>query len=263
MDVDNQIFKWRWYPVKRRLQPEHILFEAGDKACHQGSKIIPIDNANSDDYIEKIPIFPCSITGCGEVFDNISRYESHYNTLHRNICTVCRRVFPSNYLLEIHLQEWHDAMFEILAAKQNMYQCLVEHCLEKFKSCKQRKKHMVELHHMPANYRFDKVKKNRKAQNAASKADEKNIKNDYGIVQQENKCMEDEESKTTGSAKRIFSYKVPKNICFGQGSARGFSRPGRGRGKHWHQTHKPTDKKTTVNIENIVMTDLTDALNVS
>ena len=44
----------------------------------------------------------------------------HYNAAHRNVCRECGRSLPTSHLLDLHLQEWHDAMFLILAARQNM-----------------------------------------------------------------------------------------------------------------------------------------------
>lgn len=57
-------------------------------------------------------------------------------------------------------------------------------------------------------------------------------------------------------------FRVPNQICFGQGSALGFQR-GRGRGnkgpkKHWHQTKK--GKNTAVDIESVDMKELAQAL---
>ncbi len=54
---------------------------------------------------------------------SLCRYEAHYNTVHRNVCSECRRTFPTNHLLEIHILEWHDSMFQLLADKQNMVGC--------------------------------------------------------------------------------------------------------------------------------------------
>lgn len=62
----------------------------------------------------------------------------------------------------------------------------------------------------------------------------------------------------------VFSYRVPKDISFGQGVPRGFlGSRGRGRGrgrqkkKHWHNT---SDSDTKVDIESVSMKDLSDAL---
>jgi len=49
-----------------------------------------------------------------------ARYEMHYNTLHRYVCSSCHRCFPTQHLLDLHLIEWHDAMFELQSASQKM-----------------------------------------------------------------------------------------------------------------------------------------------
>uniref|UniRef100_A0A8D0G256 Zinc finger protein 511 n=1 Tax=Sphenodon punctatus TaxID=8508 RepID=A0A8D0G256_SPHPU len=92
-------------------------------------------------------------------FDTLESYEHHYNTLHTNVCSSCKRAFPSGRLLDIHILEWHDSLFQIMAEKQDMYQCLTEGCVEKFKSSKERKDHLVRVHLYPSDFRFDKPKK--------------------------------------------------------------------------------------------------------
>ncbi|NXI74706.1 ZN511 protein, partial [Anseranas semipalmata] len=107
----------------------------------------------------RVSEFCCHISGCSQVFDTLESYEHHYNTLHRNVCSFCKRSFPSGHLLDIHILEWHDSLFQIMAEKQNMYKCLVEGCAEKFKSSKDRKDHLVTVHLYPADFRFDRPKK--------------------------------------------------------------------------------------------------------
>ena len=47
-------------------------------------------------------------------------YQLHYSDCHRNTCSICRRVFTTMHLLDLHVLEWHDVMFELLAQKRNM-----------------------------------------------------------------------------------------------------------------------------------------------
>uniref|UniRef100_A0A8C0E6J9 Zinc finger protein 511 n=1 Tax=Bubo bubo TaxID=30461 RepID=A0A8C0E6J9_BUBBB len=110
----------------------------------------------------------CHISGCCQVFDTLEGYEHHYNTLHRNVCSFCKRSFPSGHLLDIHILEWHDSLFQIMAEKQNMYKCLVEGCAEKLKSSKDRKDHLVTVHLYPADFRFDRPKKTKRMDKLAS-----------------------------------------------------------------------------------------------
>jgi len=57
-----------------------------------------------------------------------ARYEMHYNTLHRYVCSSCRRCFPTQHLLDLHLLEWHDTMFELQSASQTMV-CFVTYII--------------------------------------------------------------------------------------------------------------------------------------
>lgn len=72
--------------------------------------------------------FYCHISGCSQVFDTLEGYEHHYNALHRNVCSFCRRSFPSGHLLDIHISEWHDSLFQIMAEKQNMVRARLGPC---------------------------------------------------------------------------------------------------------------------------------------
>ncbi|XP_022355184.1 zinc finger protein 511 isoform X2 [Enhydra lutris kenyoni] len=109
----------------------------------------------------RVPEFTCQVAGCCQVFDSLENYEHHYHTLHRNVCSFCGRAFPSVHLLDVHILEWHDSLFQILSERQDMYQCLVEGCAERFRSGRDRKEHLVRRHLYPADFRFDKPKRSR------------------------------------------------------------------------------------------------------
>lgn len=89
-----------------------------------------------------VPEFTCQVSGCCQVFAALEDYQHHYHMLHGNTCSLCSRAFPSGHLLDVHILEWHDSLFQILAQRQDMYQCLVEGCPEKFKTSQDRKDHM-------------------------------------------------------------------------------------------------------------------------
>ncbi|EPY85338.1 ZNF511 protein-like protein [Camelus ferus] len=109
----------------------------------------------------RVPEFTCQVAGCCQVFDALEDFEHHYHTLHRNVCSFCKRAFPSGHLLDTHILEWHDSLFQILAERQDMYQCLVEGCTEKFRTSRDRKEHLVTRHLYPADFRFDKPRKSK------------------------------------------------------------------------------------------------------
>ncbi|GFR82692.1 zinc finger protein 511-like [Elysia marginata] len=81
-------------------------------------------------------------------------HESHYHTSHSFVCHVCRRVFVSNFLLEVHLEENHDSYFQVLSPRIDMYRCLVESCCLKFRTSDLRKDHLVTVHKFPAPFSF-------------------------------------------------------------------------------------------------------------
>ncbi|KAM9364152.1 zinc finger protein 511 [Pholidichthys leucotaenia] len=143
-----------------RLHKDHELFEDGDIHRHMYLQDL---YTSQTEHSTKLSVseFTCHISGCSVVFSTLEEYEHHYNSLHRHVCCSCRRSLPSARLLDIHIQEWHDSLFTILAQRQDMYQCLVEGCGQKFSTSKHRKDHLIRIHKYPPDFRFDKSKKER------------------------------------------------------------------------------------------------------
>ncbi|KAG8126730.1 hypothetical protein E2320_021807 [Naja naja] len=125
-----------------------------------------------------------------EVFNTLESYEHHYNMLHRNVCSSCKRAFPSTHLLDVHILEWHDSLFQIMAEKQNMYQCLVESCPEKFKSSKDRKDHLITVHQYPSDFRFDKSLKAQRKEKMRPSSKESNVPIDMTVEDSEQSHVE-------------------------------------------------------------------------
>ncbi|NXL90113.1 ZN511 protein, partial [Alectura lathami] len=188
----------------------------------------------------RVSEFCCHISGCSQVFDTLEGYEHHYNALHRNVCSFCKRSFPSGHLLDIHILEWHDSLFQIMAEKHNMYKCLVEGCAEKFKSSGDRKDHLVTVHLYPADFRFDRPKKAKSSTKQTSSPTEQdaNVPMDVSMETSEQlhadpmevvpgESMEVPQPTASSSVpeKRLYKSRVPSTICFGQGATRGFKGP--------------------------------------
>jgi hypothetical protein len=68
----------------------------------------------------RVPEFTCHVAGCCQVFAALEDYQHHYHVMHGNACSLCSRAFPSSHLLEAHILEWHDSLFQILAERQDM-----------------------------------------------------------------------------------------------------------------------------------------------
>ncbi|XP_076599858.1 zinc finger protein 511 [Chaetodon auriga] len=151
---------FNYTPQLIHLHKDHELFEDGDIHRHMYLQDLYISDANDKPALG-VSEFACHISGCSAVFSTLEEYEHHYNSLHRHVCCSCRRSLPSARLLDIHIQEWHDSLFTILAQRQDMYQCLVEGCGQKFRTSKHRKDHLIRIHKYPPDFRFDKTKKDR------------------------------------------------------------------------------------------------------
>ena len=69
------------------------------------SKIVDLDLQYADNAMR------CSMPGHKEglSFSSYEEYAAHYNSAHTNRCLECHKNFPSSLLLDIHIEESHDA----------------------------------------------------------------------------------------------------------------------------------------------------------
>ncbi|KAA8583859.1 zinc finger protein 511 [Etheostoma spectabile] len=160
--VDEQGYPFNFTPQLIHLHKDHEFFEDGDIHRHMYLQDLHISEADDKSSLS-VSEFACHISGCSAVFSTLEEYEHHYNSLHRHVCCSCHRSLPSARLLDIHIQEWHDSLFTILAQRQDLYQCLVEGCGQKFRTSKHRKDHLISIHKYPPDFRFDKTKKDKGA----------------------------------------------------------------------------------------------------
>ncbi|XP_023145361.1 zinc finger protein 511 [Amphiprion ocellaris] len=256
-------------PQRLHLHRDHELFEDGDILRHMYLQDLYILEAEDKPTLS-VSEFACHISGCSSVFSTLEEYEHHYNSLHRHVCCSCRRSLPNARLLDIHIQEWHDSLFTILAQRQDMYQCLVEGCGQKFRTTQHRKDHLIRIHKYPPDFRFDKTKKDKRTRETKTQQQKDaamevvddvcesegvcdvmcNVLSDQPEHEEsmETHASEEEaarlakstedlpaaaqgsDSTSSAPAKAQYSYRVPPAVCFGHGSVRGF-RGRRGRRK--------------------------------
>ncbi|XP_020026018.2 zinc finger protein 511 isoform X4 [Castor canadensis] len=208
-------FRFAARPV--RFPRDHEFFEDGDVQRHLYLQDVLTQVAEAPER-SRVPEFTCHVAGCCQVFAALEDYQHHYHVMHGNACSLCSRAFPSSHLLEAHILEWHDSLFQILAERQDMYQCLVVGCPEKFKTSQDRKDHMVRLHLYPADFRFDKPKTSRgPAVSGAEAGLSARTQEDDGDAMEV--CSE---PTVPSPCRRSYSHRVPSTICFGQGASRGF-----------------------------------------
>ncbi|XP_062926376.1 zinc finger protein 511 [Mobula hypostoma] len=228
------------------LPRDDQFFEDGD--IHRHLYLQDATSSVGEMERPKVSEFCCHITGCSQLFDTLESYEHHYDTLHRNVCSSCKRSFPSSHLLDVHILEWHDSLFQILATKHNMYQCLIESCAEKFKTSSDRKNHLIKVHGYPSDFRFDKPKKlkrnpknqernphdmeveatvcQKEADDTFCKATVESMEQEPGETMEAESPPRPEKPGTASLHQRPpISRRVPATICFGHGSIRGFKNP--------------------------------------
>ncbi|XP_059756141.1 zinc finger protein 511 isoform X2 [Balaenoptera ricei] len=218
-----------------RFPREHDFFEDGDVQRHLYLQDVLTQVGGAPER-PRVPEFTCQVAGCCQVFDALEDYEHHYHALHRNVCSFCKRAFPSGHLLDTHILEWHDSLFQILAERQDMYQCLVEGCTEKFRTSRDRKEHLVMRHLYPADFRFDKPRRSRgpAVPGAAEQVLAEALGDDRAPSEGDamEVCSEHvEPSPEPAGERRAYSHRIPSTICFGQGASRGF-KSAKKRNKH-------------------------------
>nr|XP_056707044.1 zinc finger protein 511 [Euleptes europaea] len=238
---------FRFSPARRRLPAAHPFFEEGDVRRHLHLRGLLSGAAEEEEEEEEeegggpADSLCCPCAGCGQAFRTLESYEHHYDLLHRNVCAACKRSFPSAHLLDLHLLEWHDSLFQVMAEKQDMYQCLVESCTEKFKSRKDRKDHLIKIHQYPSDFRFDKPMKPKSSKTMKPPSRDPAVPMDVNVEGCEpspGDAMEVGPSETAvdqalqprvggtwvlpAPETRLSRTRIPPSICFGQGAARGF-----------------------------------------
>ncbi|XP_028401327.1 zinc finger protein 511-like isoform X2 [Dendronephthya gigantea] len=220
-------FPWSFSPCKRMYPPGHAFFEDGDIFCSVLSKqiVLPDDPVDLEHREEIV----CDLIGCHQIFHNVDSYEAHYDSYHRNICLECRRTFPSNFLLELHILENHDVLFKLMSNAKYTHRCLVENCPDKFSDDAERKEHLVKVHKYPANFRFNRPsRKQRKI--AKDTSDDMEITNimadaDGGTTRKSSQTSDME----IADEHVVEKKRIPKGICFGRGSSVAFQRKGQHR----------------------------------
>ncbi|QPH01993.1 hypothetical protein C2857_006198 [Epichloe festucae Fl1] len=88
-------------------------------------------------------------------FRSYQEYESHYTMLHTNRCLECRKNFPSEHLLGVHIEESHDPLVRVKRDKgEHTYSCFVEGCERKCLTHQKRRLHLIDKHMYPRNFYF-------------------------------------------------------------------------------------------------------------
>eukprot|EP00521_Asterionellopsis_glacialis_P006494 CAMPEP_0195282004 /NCGR_PEP_ID=MMETSP0707-20130614/1078_1 /TAXON_ID=33640 /ORGANISM="Asterionellopsis glacialis, Strain CCMP134" /LENGTH=296 /DNA_ID=CAMNT_0040340953 /DNA_START=24 /DNA_END=914 /DNA_ORIENTATION=- len=110
------------------------------------------EERDSENRISREFRFPCS--ACTETFGSISECEAHFEECHLFECHICASVFPSSFLLDLHLEEAHDSFFAAaVESRKARYRCLLPECPHSFDSKQGRLKHLRQQHGYPRWFR--------------------------------------------------------------------------------------------------------------
>ncbi|KAK4214560.1 hypothetical protein QBC37DRAFT_421116 [Rhypophila decipiens] len=124
------------------------------------SKIIELDfsSETADGKEDDRNSMNCSLPGhkYPQIFDTYEEYEAHYIRSHSNRCRRCRKNFPSEHLLGLHIEELHDSFVAVKRERgEQTYACFVEGCDRKCSTASKRNRHLIDKHMYPKNYFFD------------------------------------------------------------------------------------------------------------
>ena len=150
-------------PVRRPRDASDDFFFEGDSQRAKWSRRPGTQQWNSgrvpdnddDAVLASTNAIHCATAGCHQTFQDGFSYELHFNAAHRNVCRICRRIFVSARLLDIHVLETHDTLFKVMAESERMYACLVEGCERKFMTAEKRHMHLVDAHRFSRTFRFE------------------------------------------------------------------------------------------------------------
>ncbi|KAF4473474.1 hypothetical protein FAGAP_13079 [Fusarium agapanthi] len=88
-------------------------------------------------------------------FRSYDEYEVHYNKSHTNRCLECHKNFPSDHLLNVHIEEYHDPLVIVKREQgEHTYSCFVEGCERKCMTHQKRRMHLIDKHIYPKNFFF-------------------------------------------------------------------------------------------------------------
>ncbi|KAI9721500.1 MAG: hypothetical protein M1812_002262 [Candelaria pacifica] len=91
----------------------------------------------------------------GMTFSSYEEYDVHYAKMHVNRCSDCRKNFPTEHYLGLHIEENHDPLNEARRARgEKTYGCFVENCDRKCSNPQKRRMHLIDKHMFPKNYDF-------------------------------------------------------------------------------------------------------------
>ncbi|PHH72457.1 hypothetical protein CDD80_4520 [Ophiocordyceps camponoti-rufipedis] len=123
-----------------------------DVTTEQPAKISELESPSDQTVVMKCSLPPHKLPLAFHSYDD---YEAHYHASHTHRCLDCHKNLPSDHLLSIHIEEFHDPLVSIQREKgERTYSCFVEGCDKKCRTHQRRRMHLIDKHMYPKNYFF-------------------------------------------------------------------------------------------------------------
>jgi len=88
-------------------------------------------------------------------FASYEEYDVHYAQTHVNRCLECKKNFPTEHFLNLHIEENHDSLVSVRRERgERTYSCFVEDCDRKCSTPQKRRMHLIDKHMFPKDYDF-------------------------------------------------------------------------------------------------------------
>ncbi|KPM36828.1 hypothetical protein AK830_g9736 [Neonectria ditissima] len=146
--------------LEDELDPDSLGADTGPSSTvslRPVAKVAQLDSAIEDDDQEQAVTMRCSLPPHREPlsFNSYDEYEVHYSKTHTNRCLECRKNFPTEHLLGVHIEECHDPLVLVQRDKgEHTYSCFVEGCERKCMTHQKRRMHLIDKHMYPKNFFF-------------------------------------------------------------------------------------------------------------
>ncbi|GAA95074.1 uncharacterized protein L969DRAFT_95952 [Mixia osmundae IAM 14324] len=98
----------------------------------------------------------CMVPSCGvRTPFGSAELASHHRQRHAHICHECRKTFPDEHFLSLHLTERHDTMTMLKRERgDKTFACFQAACKHVSQTPKQREVHLIEEHQYPRDFLF-------------------------------------------------------------------------------------------------------------
>jgi hypothetical protein len=85
-------------------------------SSYEPVKILHIDKESGEAQQQLPEVMRCSLPPHRQTlsFTSFEEYEVHYNKVHVNRCTECRKNFPTPHFLDLHISENHNPLAQVL-----------------------------------------------------------------------------------------------------------------------------------------------------